>query len=86
MSNAVISETGQPRGATTAHIPPWICKGGATTRLAGFADDPLGLSVFVSVPSLFLGRRSILDMFPRHALAESQIHLSGAAQSFLTGC
>ena len=52
MSIAVDAQTGQPLGATTEHIPKWICKGGATTRMAGLCVNPLGRSVFDSRPSL----------------------------------
>jgi hypothetical protein len=46
-----------------------------------FLQEPFGLSVFEIWPSLFLGHRSGLDMFPRHASAQSQIHLSGDKHS-----
>src|SRR5881394_519849 len=96
MSIAVRAPRGRQLGATTRlrfasswqaeHIPKWICEGGATTLAPPWCSNPLGLSVFVSGPSLFLGHRSLKDMLPRHASARSQIHLSGDAQSFLTGC
>jgi prepilin-type processing-associated H-X9-DG protein len=86
MSIAVRAERGGQLGATTEHIPNWICKGGATTLAPSFCSNPVGLSVFGSRPSLFLGHRSMVDMLPCHASAWSQIHLSGDAHSFLTGC
>src|SRR5919198_1318737 len=55
----VDAQTGQPLGATTEHIPQWICKGGATTRLAGLCVNPYGRSVFGSRPSLLLGHRAL---------------------------
>src|SRR6185369_16508137 len=86
MSITVEAETGRPLDATTEHIPKWICKGGATTRMAGFCFNPHGRSVFGSRPSLLLGHRSMVDMLPRRASAWSQIHLRGDTHSFLTGC
>src|SRR5437870_1349661 len=86
MSIAVEAEASQPLGATTEPIPKWICKGGATTRLAGFWLNPNGRSVFGARPSLLLRHRSIADMLPRRASAWTQIHLRGDTQSFLTGC
>src|SRR5436190_23468706 len=104
MSIAVRAPRGRQLGATTRlrfasswqaeHIPKWICEGGATTLAPPWCPNPLGLSVFVSGPSLFLGHRSLTDMLPRHAArlsspkssARSQIHLSGDTHSFLTGC
>src|ERR687887_154634 len=55
MTIAVDAQTGQPLGATTEHIPQWICKGGATTRMAGLCVNPYGRSVFGSRPSSRLG-------------------------------
>src|SRR5919201_4723144 len=86
MSIAVDAQTGQPLGATTEHIPQWICKGGATTRMAGLCVNPYGRSVFGSRPSLLLSHRALTAMLPRRASAWSQIHLRGDAQSCLTGC
>src|SRR5580765_3975156 len=86
MSIAVRAERGRQLGATTEHILNWICKGGATTLAPSFCSNPIGLSVFGSRPSLFLSHRSLVDMLPRHASAWSQIHLSGDAHSFLSGC
>ena len=51
MSIAVRAERGRQLGATTEHIPKWICKGGATTLGASFCSNPFGLSVFGSMPS-----------------------------------
>jgi hypothetical protein len=51
-----------------------------------FCSNPVGLSVFGSRPSLLIGHRSLADMLPLRPSAWSQIHLSGDAQSFLTGC
>ncbi len=52
MSITVHAEIGQALGATTEHIPQWICKGGATTRMADFCVNPFGLSVFFDGASL----------------------------------
>src|SRR5881394_2763075 len=74
MSIAVRAPRGRQLGATTRlrfasswqaeHIPKWICEGGATTLAPPWCSNPLGLSVFVSGPSLFLGHRSLKDMLP----------------------
>jgi len=76
---------GLVRGVTSAHIRSDL-QARSDNEPGQKSLSPEGFARNGPATSLFLGRRSVKDILPHHALSAGRFGQNSNIQSFLTGC